>query len=535
MQLLEARDLSKRYGAVRALQSVDLEVAAGEIHALLGANGAGKSTLVKILTGVVGSDQGSVSVRGEPRRISSPSAARRSGIVSVFQDSALVPDLTVRQNFRLTDTAVSAVEEWLGRLGMQADLSEQVGQLPLATIRMLDLAAALARDPQILLLDELTAALPADLAERVFDVARGYRDKGGSVLFITHRLAEVVALCDRATVLRDGRNVTTLVPADVGEEKIVEAMLGEQAPGAAGVEQGKSASAASSASGSAGTAPPDTAAESRSSSAAGADAAAPGSTAGPVTLEVSELKVGRKLDGVSFSLRRGEVLGIAALEGQGQELLFECLSGQRRPSSGRIAVDGRRVNTRSPFRAIAAGLVLVPGNRLEALLPKRSVRENIAAPGFRRLRRWGPINLRRERRNVQEAVSRLSIDARAQGEVRRLSGGNQQKVTLARWLGSGFTVMLCFDPTRGIDVGTKRQIYDLLRELANDGRAVLLFTSELAEIPLACDRCVVVYQGRVVTEMPASQATEDELLRAAHGIVETDRAPQEPSTGELQR
>jgi ribose transport system ATP-binding protein len=228
--------------------------------------------------------------------------------------------------------------------------------------------------------------------------------------------------------------------------------------------------------------------------------------------------VGETLTDVSFVLHPGEILGIAALEAQGQDSLFDVLAGQQRPTSGEVLVRGEQLRARHPYDAIKAGVVLVPADRLQALLPQRSIAENIAAPRFNNPVRWGPIGIRDERRRVQGAIDALSIDTRAQRQVRRLSGGNQQKVTIARWLANGFQTLLCFDPTRGIDVGTKRQIYALLRQLASDGAAVLLFTSELAEIPLVCDRVVCLYGGRVTAELDAAGADEATLLRAMHGL-----------------
>ena len=230
------------------------------------------------------------------------------------------------------------------------------------------------------------------------------------------------------------------------------------------------------------------------------------------------LRCGPLLNDVSFSLRAGEVLGVAALEGQGQQELFDCIAGVRRPDGGEIFAGGQRLTFRHPADAIAAGLVLVPANRLQALMQQRSIRENIALPAFREISKWGPIPLRRERERWRQAVRRLRIDTRAESELRRLSGGNQQKVVIARWLANGFKTLLCFDATRGIDIGTKHQIYALVRELAASGSAVLLFTSELTEIPLACDRAIVLFGGRVVDEMPAGAADEGTLLRAAHGL-----------------
>jgi ribose transport system ATP-binding protein len=493
MPLLEVRHVAKRYGPVVALKSADLVVEPGEVHALLGANGAGKSTLVKILTGVIRHDAGTIEVNGDPVRIGSPAGARRVGFAPVFQDPALLPDLTVSQNMRLTRTPIAGVREWLERMELTVDLTEMTGDLPLPMLRMLDLSRALARDPQLLMLDEITAALPSDLAEKVFTVIREWRERGRSVLFISHRLAEVAAVCDRASVLRDGRTVGSLVPRAGEEEKIVELMLGET--------RTKLAQEI----------------EAEVSSAEGAAVELEAKT-GETQLEVLNLVVGDDPDGVSFSLRAGEILGVAALEGQGQDLLFDYLAGERKPPSGEMLVGGQPFGPRHPYDAIRSGVVLVPADRMLALLPQRPIRENIALPLFNRFARWGPINRGDESRRVKNAIERLSIDTRAQRQARRLSGGNQQKLTIARWLAGGFTTMLCFDPTRGIDVGTKRQIYALLRELAEAGAAVLLFTSELPEIQLVCDRTIVVYRGKVTGEMLASEADEPALLRAAHGL-----------------
>jgi ribose transport system ATP-binding protein len=492
VSLLEAREVGKRYGPVVALESANLSVDAGELHALLGANGAGKSTLVKILTGVIQRDGGTVELRGKPVRVSSPSQAARIGLAPVFQDPALVPDLTVAQNIRLTAVDVDAVRQKLREMDIDIDFTEQAGDVPLPLLRMIDLARALARDPQLLLLDEITAALPSDLAQRVFAVMEEWRRRGRSVLFITHRLAEVIAMCDRATVLRDGRDVGTLVPREGGERQIVEYMLGPEAATA----EARAAEV------------DETPPEERAAA-----------EAGGTNLEVVDLRIG-SLAGVSFSLSAGEILGIAALEGQGQDELFAALAGERRAEGGEISVGGKALRPRHPYDAIRSGLVLVPADRLLALLPQRSVRENIAAPRYNRIRRWGPINPREERRRVASAIEALQIDTRAQRQVRRLSGGNQQKVTIARWLASGFQTLLCFDPTRGIDVGTKRQIYSLLRRLADDGAAILFFSSELSEFPLVCDRVLTLFGGRITGELAGEGADEASLLRAMHGLVE---------------
>jgi ribose transport system ATP-binding protein len=310
-----------------------------------------------------------------------------------------------------------------------------------------------------------------------------------SVIFISHRLAEVGALCDRATVLRDG--VTVGVTATRGaEETIVNLMLG-----------------------------PDVA---KSAAALIPREAAPVERARTPALEIKGLAHGHALRGVSFRVERGEVLGVAALEGQGQEELFHCIAGVRRPHAGEVRADGRLLKLRHPADAIRAGLVLVPANRLVSLLPQRSVQENVALAAFGRLRSWGPIPIAEERRRVEGAVAKLQIDTRAAAEVRRLSGGNMQKMVIARWIAAGFKTLLCFDPTRGIDIGTKRQIYALLREVASGGASVLLFTSELPEIRLACDRAIVLFGGKISGEMAAADADESRLLRAAHGLASAE-------------
>ena len=495
--LLEVRDLAKRFGSVVALKSAALSVSRGEIHALMGANGAGKSTLVKILTGVFSGDSGTLTLDGVAQTFRSPAEARRAGIVSVYQDPALVPDLTVGENMRLAGVPFETVRSHLKDLGAtDLKLGELVRNIPYPILRLIDLARALASDPVVLMLDEITAALPADLSERVFAVARQWRERGASIIFISHRMAEVAALCDRATVLRDGVTVGVIDTAHGSEDRIVSLMLG--------VEPVK--------------ARPSEARRGQSSSEAREDPA----------LSVHDLSYGHILKNVSFALRPGEILGVAALEGQGQQELFDCIAGVSRHDGGDIVARGRKLKLNHPGDAIAAGLVLVPANRLQALLPQRSIRENVALPLVRNPRNWGLIRGYSERERVGAAVKRLQIDARAGSELRRLSGGNQQKVVIARWVAAGFQTLLCFDPTRGIDVGTKHQVYPLLRELADAGSSVLLFTSELPEISLVCDRAIVLFGGEIVAEMPAGEADEGALLRAAHGLSSVRRASEAP-------
>jgi ribose transport system ATP-binding protein len=499
--LLEATDVAKTYGAVVALKSASLSVRPGEVHALMGANGAGKSTLVKILTGAVQPDAGTIAVRGRSRTAHSPAEARRGGIVSVYQEPSLIPDLDVRANLRLTNTSIEPFRHWLAELGIPSlDVSSLVRDLPLATLRIIDLARALAIEPDVLMLDEMTAALPANLTERVLEVIGRQRGGERCVVFISHRMIEIGAVCDRATVLREGSTVGVVDVTAGSEDRIVELMLGQIVKDMPAVAERTAA-------------------------------ASPVPDVKP-RLSARGLSAGTKLHDVSFDLRAGEVLGVVALEGHGQDELFDVLAGLERPSAGSIEVDGKPASFRHPGDAIRAGVVYVTADRAEALLMQRSVRENIALPFTTRVRRWGPINLGEEGSTVARAVSTLQIDARAGGEVRRLSGGNQQKVTIARWVAGGVQTMLCFDPTRGIDIGTKRQIYILLRDLAEAGAAVLLYTSELKEVQLVCDRAIVIFGGQVVREIAGPDADEPALLRAAYNL-RSDAALPEDIVGDV--
>ena len=478
--ILNAKGVAKRFGAVTALRDASLTLQKGQIVALMGANGAGKSTFVKILTGALSHDAGQVRLRGRDFTAGSPAKARKAGLVPVYQEPSLIPDLDVAGNLRLCNTPPDKFRHWVEQLGItDLAMDATIGRLPLATLRILDLARALAADPAVLILDEMTAALPTDLVARVLQVVRQQADEGRSVIYISHRFTEIAAICDRATVLRDGATVGDLKIEPGIEDQIVDLMLGGQ------------------------ISPAVTTLANR--------------TTAQTRLQVRNIKAGTRLTDVSFDLKQGEVLGVVALEGQGQDELFDVLAGNRRALGGSLTVNGTPMSFNHPAEAIAAGLTLVPGDRSHALLMTRSVRENIALPLVARLGSWGLIP-KDEPARVTAAIERLQIDTRAQGEVRRLSGGNQQKVTIARWIAKGVQTLLLFDPTRGIDIRTKRQIYALVRDLADHGAAVLYYTSELAEIRLACDRAVVIFNGQVVDIIPADQADEPTLMRAAYGL-----------------
>ncbi|MEY4291040.1 MAG: hypothetical protein RL130_982, partial [Actinomycetota bacterium] len=430
--LLEINSVAKSYGPVVALKKANLSVRPGEIHALLGANGAGKSTLVKILTGVIAADTGQISLHGKQVQFTSPDDARKNGVAPVFQDPALIPDVSLQRNLTLTGTNEKRFLKELDAMGLSVNLNEIAANIELPTLRMIDLARALSHDPELLILDEITAALPIDLADKVIEIMNEQKKKGKSVIFISHRLAEIESICDWATVLRDGIDVDSFETNKQIEERIVSAMLGQKnnvANAARRTNQGTHKS--------------------------------------EILLEVVNLSGGKNLTDVSFDIKKGEVLGVAALEGQGQDFLFEVLAGQAKPESGEILVNGKKVTFNHPADAIKLGISYVPGDRKSALMPQRSIRENLALTRFRGFGNWGRIKGKEENRTVDNAVASLEIDTRAKSQVKRLSGGNQQKVTIGRWVTTGFELLLCFDPTRGIDVGTKQQIYELIRKFAD--------------------------------------------------------------------
>jgi ribose transport system ATP-binding protein len=482
--LLEINSVAKSYGPVVALKKANLSVRPGEIHALLGANGAGKSTLVKILTGVITSDTGHISLHGKKVQFSSPDHARKNGIAPVFQDPALIPDVSLQRNLALTGTNEKRFLKELDAMGITVNLNEIAANIELPTLRMIDLARALSHDPELLILDEITAALPIDLADKVIEIMNAQKEKGKSVVFISHRLAEIESICDWATVLRDGIDVDSFETNKEIEERIVSAMLGEKNNVANATRLTKQSVRNS-----------------------------------DILLEVVNLSGGKNLTDVSFEIKKGEVLGVAALEGQGQDFLFEILAGQAKPDSGEIIVSGQKVTFNHPSDAIKLGISYVPGDRKSALMPQRSIRENLALTRFRGFTNWGRIKGKEENRTVDNAVASLEIDTRAKSQVKRLSGGNQQKVTIGRWVTTGFDLLLCFDPTRGIDVGTKQQIYELIRKFADEGKSVLLFTSELREIQLTCDRAIVIYEGKVQANLDIEKCSEENLMNAAHGLV----------------
>ena len=494
---LVINELSKRFGATVALDGASVSIGRGEIHALLGENGAGKSTLVRILSGLTLPDAGTISVFGERAQMADPRGARSLGIATAFQEMTLVPDLTVQDNLLLgqAPTRLGFVldrrrarrwtEAALARLELvSVDPQGEVRDCPAPVRQKLEIARAITRDPRILLLDEPTSTLSVQDVEwlgRRIDELRG---RGVTVLFITHRMPEVRLFCDRLTILRNGRQVGTFAVGEISPDEVVRLVIGRSL---------------------AATFPP----------------APPPQRRGAPALEVRQLTVRGRVEDVTFSLWPGEIIGVAGLQGMGQSELFHALFGVVPADSGAIAVDGRTVIIASPRDAINAriGISLVPEERnTEALALKLSGLENVSLPTLDRFARFGWIDSETERRAVDHVLARVQVHPRALYRAcASFSGGNQQKIAIAKWLLAESRVLLLFDPTRGVDVGTKHEIYVLMREFVAAGGAVLFYSTDVLEIVNLCSRVITLYNRRINGELAGEAVREEEIMRFALG------------------
>ena len=486
--------ISKHYGGVRALDDVGLTVERGRIHAVLGENGAGKSTLIKIMSGVVQPDRGTMALEGRPVRFESPADAVRSGVVSIFQELSLIPDLTVAENvcapepprrFGLIDRRAQRrrAEGLLARVHCDdVHPDEIVRNLALSRRQMIEIARALGRSPKLLILDEATSALAAADVERIYAILDRLRAEGLAIVYISHRMREIMAFADECSIFRNGRHVESFAKGSRSGNQIVKLMIGRDYED---VYPGKPAQA---------------------------PAAAP-------ILEVEDLNWGARLAGINLHVGRGEIVGLGGLDGQGQRELLLALFGVLRGVDARIKVDGRPTRISSPRDAKrqSVGMALIPEDRqAEGLVLPLSVRDNISLAAIDRFARGGFIRPGAETTAVEEAVRALAIHAGGVDvPVATLSGGNQQKVVIAKWLLTDANLILLNDPTRGIDVGTKQEIYKLLRRLADSGKGVLFYSTDYAELAGCCDRVVVLYEGRIVRELAGAALTEQTILTAA--------------------
>ena len=503
---LRVEGVVKAYGATVALAGVSFAVRAGEVHALLGENGAGKSTTVKVLSGLVQPDAGTVALFGDQTRLLRPRDAHRHGVQTAFQEMTLVRDLTVAENMLLPRAPTGPlgqlrrrqgerlVCEHLAALGLGGiDPRAAVRDLDLAVRQKIEIARAVFRKPRILLLDEPTSTLSGRNIDWLAGLIARLKREGVTIVFISHRLPEVRRFCDRLTVLRNGKDVGTADVAAVGDDEVVRMIIGRSL---------------------AAIYPPR-------------PAVRPGTAAPPFLEARGHATEGRRKD-ASIALRPGAILGVGALQGMGQQQLFLALFGMARLVRGEIRVDGRPVALATPRDAIRAniGISLVPEDRkTEGLFLKLDGRNNMALPVVERFARRGLINRAAETAAVSRVLDQVEVAPRAlYTPAGAFSGGNQQKIAIGKWLLAGSRILLMFDPTRGVDVGTKHQLYALMRAFADAGGAILLHSTEIPELVHLCDRVLVMYNGRIVRELQSDALDEESILRPALG--EAARVPE---------
>jgi len=490
--LLSLHGVDKSFGAVQALRDARLDLFAGEAHGLVGENGAGKSTLVRVLSGAHRPDTGQLTMDGQPLVLHGPADARAAGIAVIYQEPTLFPDLSVAENifmgrqplrsYRRIDKAAmrTRTAELFARLGVHLDPDRPARGLSIADQQLVEIAKALSFDARVLVMDEPTAALSGVEVERLFGVARSLRDAGAAVVFISHRFDEVFALCQRITVMRDGRWVSTDRAGDLTVDALVRRMVGREI-----------------------------------------SALFPrvDHDPGEPVLDVRGLTLGGVFEDVSFTVRAGEIVALAGLVGAGRSEVARAVFGVDGYDSGAVTVAGKALRPGRPDLAIAAGLALVPEDRRQqGLVMDLSVERNVTLVRRWALSRFGLLASRAERRSARTWADRLQVKAGAlTDDVSTLSGGNQQKVVLAKWLSTDPTVLIVDEPTRGIDVATKAEVHRLLSEQAARGVAVLMVSSELPEVLGMADRVLVMHEGRLVADIPRHGADEESVMFAATG------------------
>ena len=488
--LISARGISKSFAAIEVLRDVDLDLRRGEIHALLGENGAGKSTFAKILAGVHRPTRGTLSLNGEQVDINSPITAQKLGITLIHQEPISFPDLSVAENLVLGRTRGAALgrvrwaemtreaRQLMDLLGVRIDVTKPMRGLSIADQQMVEIARALASDSRLIIMDEPTAPLTPKEVETLFGIARRLRDEGRTIVFISHRLEEVRALCDRVTIFRDGNKVATEEIGNLTDGDIIRLMIGRPLR-----EYMKKQ----------------------------------GTSIGAVALMVDGLTLPGVFHDISFEVRKGEIVGLGGLVGAGRTDVARAIFGVVPATSGTVTIDGKAVSITDPSQAIDLGLAFVPEDRaIAGIFRTLSVEENITAAVPRRIAPGRIIRRAIEKALAQESVRKLRIRlASLRQPIGELSGGNQQKAILARWLLTDPSVLILDEPTRGIDIGVKAEFYDMIGELAAGGRAILLISSELPELLALCDRVLVMSEGRLTANIARADATQESIMSAA--------------------
>ena len=490
--LLELRSINKSYPGVQALKGVDLELNSGEVHFLLGENGAGKSTLMKILSGSVQKDSGNILLEGILIEINSPADSRRHRIAMVYQELSLLPSLTVAENIflgELPQKGWSKMIDWkrinreteaaLEAVGLQISPQRLVKDLTVGEKQLVEIAKAISRKAKILLLDEPTSALSGEESEKLFMLIKDLKEKGIAILYISHRLAEVPTIAQRVTVLRDGEKMGSFLVDDVEEKDLIRMMVGREIEEKFPKEK---------------------------------------IIIGKPLLEVFNLNLKHRLKDINLTVNQGEIVGVFGLMGAGRTSLANVLFGIEKSDSGTIKVNGSDVGINNPWDAICAGFGYITEDRRGSLAPRMSIAANITLPNLKCLLSWGILSLFKEKLLVQNYVDELKIATPSLQQLCEcLSGGNQQKVVLARWICANSKILLLDEPTRGIDVGSKVEVYRLMGQLAKENAAILMFSSELPEVMAVSDRTLVMCEGEIVASFNQNETTPDEIMLYATG------------------
>jgi simple sugar transport system ATP-binding protein len=491
LPLLQMQGITKSFPGVKALEQVDFELRSGEIHALLGANGAGKSTLMKILSGAYSNDEGAIVVDGQALQFRNPKEAMAHGIQCVYQevDTALVSGLTVTENIMLDRLVQGAglvswrklhreAEAILSSMGTVLPVRSKVEELSISQKQLVLIARAVAHKAKIVIFDEPTAPLSLEESERLFGIMRRLKQEGVGLIFISHRLNEVFQICDRITIMRDGQHVLREAAAEMDVPQVIEAMLGktftEEFPKVEAV-------------------------------------------IGEPLLEVRGLSRGTKVRGVDLTLRRGEILGVVGLVGAGKTELSRLLFGADAADGGEVWLGGKRLRLREPEDAVRAGIALVPEERRkQGVLVEESVKHNLSLPILQKLSKLGFIKRSEEQKHANQLIQELGVSPRdPEQTVKFLSGGNQQKVAVGKWLSTSADVYLFDEPTKGVDVGAKSDIFRLIGRLAQEGKGIIYFSCEISEILGIADRILIMSYGTVMKELSRAEATQDRILTYA--------------------
>jgi ribose transport system ATP-binding protein len=491
--ILSMKNISKSFNGIPVLKSVDFSVKKGEVHALMGGNGAGKSTLMKILTGVYTADDGEIFIDNQKVTINNTKDARENYISMIFQEFSLIPTLTVAQNIFLTretrtrlgllndKQCIEKTKELLRELEVDINPNDVVGNLGVGFWQMTEIAKALSQEAKILIMDEPTSSLTKKETEILFAFINKLKRKGISIIYISHRMEEIFEVCDRITILRDGKNVITENCKDISMDTVVQNIVGAELDKAFEWKE-------------------------RSYS----------KDSTPV-LEVKNLSSGTKLNNISFKIQPGEILGIAGLMGSGRSELARAIFGMDPIDSGEIYVKGKKKSIKSASDAVNAGLALIPEDRrVQGLILDHSVKENMILPILSRVKKGFLIDERKANDISNELVMKLNIKTdNIFKTTKLLSGGNQQKIVLAKWLANNPDVLILDEPTIGVDIGAKTEIIDIIRELADNGKAILVISSELPELLAVSDRVIVLYEGKLVKELDRREINSEEDLQHA--------------------